>query len=111
MLKEFHRFLYGHIQYIVNGLSFVFYFQRLPIVPFALADLARHIDIRKEMHLDLQDSIAGACLTPSAFYIKAETALLVTTRLCIRSRRKQITDLIEHTGVGRRIRTRRPSNR
>ena len=111
MLKEFHRFLYGHIQHIVNGLSFVFYFQRLPIVPLALADLARHIDIREEMHLDLQDSIAGACLTPSAFYIKAETALLVTTRLCIRSRRKQITDLIEHTGVGRRIRTRRPSNR
>lgn len=58
MLKEFHRFLYGHIQYIVNGLSFVFYFQRLPIVPFALAHLAGNIDVGQKMHLYFDDAVA-----------------------------------------------------
>ena len=38
--------------------SFVFHLQRLPVVPLALADLARHIDVRQEVHLDLQDSVA-----------------------------------------------------
>ena len=47
---------------------FIFDLQRFPVIALAAADLTRHIDIRQEMHLDLDDTVAGARLTAPAFF-------------------------------------------
>ena len=57
MAEKFHRLLYGHVQHIINRFTFVFYFKRLSVVPFSFADLARHVDIRQEVHFDLENTV------------------------------------------------------
>ena len=51
------------------------------------------------MHLDLNDTVAAAGLTPSAFHIEAETALLVSSCLGVGRGREQLADLIEHSCI------------
>ena len=58
------------------------------------------------MHLNLDDTVTAAGFASSAFHVEAETALAVSLRLGIRCGSKQVTDHIEHTGVGSRIGTR-----
>ena len=53
IFKELQRLLHRHIQHIINAFSFILDLKRLPVVPLSLADLARHINIRQEMHLNL----------------------------------------------------------
>ena len=52
-------------------------------------DLARHIDVGQEMHLNLYDAVTAARLTASALYIKTEPSLLIASRFRIRRARKQ----------------------
>ena len=63
------------------------------------------------MHLDLYDAIPIACFTPSAFYVKAEPPLAVSSKLCFRKLREQIPNMCEYAGIRRRIGTRRPADR
>ena len=100
------RLFYRHIQNIINAFSFIFYFQRLAVIAFAAADFTRNVNIRQEMHLDLQDTVSGAGFTASAFYIEAESSFFIAACLGILCRRKQITDLIKYAGVRCRIGTR-----
>ena len=76
-----------------------------------MADLTWHIDIRQEVHFDLQDTVAAAGLASAALHIKAESSLLVAARLGILRCRKQVADLIEQTCVRCRIGTRCSSDR
>ena len=83
MLEELQGFLYGHIEDVIDGLSFIFNFQSLAVVALAAANFAGNVYVRKEMHLDLQDPIAAAGLTASALDVEAETPLFVAARLGI----------------------------
>ena len=56
-------------------------FQSFAIIAGAVADLAGHIDIRQEVHLNLDNPITRAGLTAAALDIKAETSLLVAANL------------------------------
>ena len=103
ILKEAHRLLHRHIQDIVNAFSLIANLQSLPIIPLSAADLTGYIDIRKKMHLNLDNSVAAAGLTPAAFYIKTEAPLIISLCLCIRGRCKQIPDHVKHTCIGSRI--------
>ena len=109
--EEVQRLLHGHIQHIIDILSLIIDLQRLTVIALPAADLAGYIYVRKEMHLHLQDPVAGTGLAPSALHIKGKPALGIALRLCVRRRRKKITDQIEHAGIGRRIRPGRPSDR
>ena len=63
------------------------------------------------MHLNLNDTVAAARLTPAALHVKAETAFGIALCLRIRCRCKQIADQIEYAGICGRIRTRGSSDR
>ena len=103
--EELQRLTDAHIQYIENALILIFHFQSFPVVPASLADLARNIDIRQEMHLDLDNPVAAAGFAPAAFYIEAEAPLLIAPQLGFRKARKQIPDKGKHAGIGRRVGT------
>ena len=55
------------------------------------------------MHLDFDNTITGACLASSAFYVKTESSLFIAARFGIRGRREQITDQIKHTRISCRV--------
>ena len=81
ILEEMQRFLHRHVEHIVDAFSFVFDLQRLTVVAFAAADLAGHIDVGEEVHLDLDDAVAAAGLAASAFFVEAEASLVVALSL------------------------------
>ena len=103
ILEEGQRLLHRHVQHVINALALIFHLQRLPVVTLSVADLAGYINIRQEMHLDLDDSVAAAGLAPASFYVEAEAPLLVTPGLGVRGGREQIPDLVKHPRVGGRI--------
>ena len=53
IFKKCQCLLHRHFQHVIDALSFIFYFQCLPIIPFSLTNLTGNIHIRQEMHLDL----------------------------------------------------------
>ena len=111
MFKEGQGLFHRHIQHIIDTLSLIFDFQGLPVIALAAADFAGHIDIRQEMHLDLQDTVSAAGLTAAALHVEAETAFLVASRFGIRRGRKEISDQIKDSRIGRRVGTGCPSDR
>ena len=111
ILKEFQRFLDGHIQHIIDAFAFVFDFKSLTIVPLTATYFTRYIHIREKVHLNFKNSVSAACLTSSTLDIKTESSLLVSARLGIRCSSKQISDHVKHTGIRCRIWARCTSDR
>ena len=69
------------------------------------------MDIREKMHFDLLDPIAFTRLATAAFNVKTETVRLVTAHARIGRGGKNFTDFIKNANVGRRIGSRRATNR
>jgi hypothetical protein len=67
----------GHLEHFVDGLALVADIQGLAVVALALADVAGHVDIRQEVHLDLDHAVALAGLAAAALDVEAEAARLV----------------------------------
>ncbi len=55
--------------------------QRLAVVALAVADVAGDVDVRQEVHLDLDDAVALAGLAAAAFDVEGETARLSSRAL------------------------------
>jgi len=102
-LEKWKCLIHCHIKHIKNALTFILDIQRLTVVSFAFTYLTWNINIRQEIHLYLNNSIAATCLTSSAFHIKAETTFLVTICLRIRRGGEKITDHVKHPGIRCRI--------
>ncbi len=65
--EELSAFLNRHVENIGNRLAFELHFQRFAVVALAVTDITGDIDIRQEVHLNLDDAIALAGLTASTF--------------------------------------------
>ncbi len=76
-----------------------------------MTDITSHIDIRQEVHLDLDDAVALTGLAASALHIEREAARLITARLGFRQTRKPVADRREGARIGCRVGTRRTTNR
>ena len=84
----------------MDVLALVAYLQRLPVVPLALTNLAGHIDVGQEVHLDLQQAVAGAGLAPPAPDVEGEPARAVAPGFCVLSGGEQLPDVVEQPRVG-----------
>ena len=69
--------------------------ERFAVVAFALADLAGHIDIGQEVHLDLELTVARAGLAPAAADIEAEAARGIAARLRVRGRGEEVANVVK----------------
>src|SRR6185369_7031998 len=56
-----------------------------------------------EVHLNLDEAVALACLAATALDVEGEAAGLVTARLRFREASKPVSNLGEGAGVGRRV--------
>ena len=111
ILEELHSFVNRHGEHVGDRLSLVAHLKRLTIVSRSLADLAWHIDIGQEVHLDLDDAVAAARLAASALDVEAEAPGLVAAHLRLRRLTEELADGIEYARVRRRIRARRAPDR
>ena len=72
--KERQGLGHAHLEHVRNRLAAVGDLQCLAVVALAAADLARHVDIRQEVHLDIDLSIALARLAAAARDVEREAA-------------------------------------
>ena len=109
--KEGQRLGDAHVEHVRDGLTTVGDLKRLAVIAFAAADLTGDIDIGKEVHLDLNLSVALACFAATAAHVKGETSRRVAARLRLRRTRKQRAKIIPQANVRSRVGTRRAANR
>src|SRR5690606_7401941 len=84
--------------------------ERLAVVALTVADVAGDIDIRQEVHLDLDDAVALAGLAAPALDVEGEAARLVAARLRFGKAGEPVADRREGAGIGRRVRARRAAD-
>src|SRR4029078_9290829 len=80
VLEQPERFLDVHLQHFMDVLAAPADFERLAVVALALADIAGHVDIGQEVHLDLDEAVTLAGLAASTLDVEAEAPRVVTTR-------------------------------
>ncbi len=100
-----------HVQDVGDAHALEQDLERVPVVPSALAHFTRHVHVRQEVHLDLDRAVAGAGLAAAAGHVEREPTGLITTDLGLVGLGEQLADVIEHTGVGGRVRARRSTDR
>ena len=84
--------------------------QGLAVVALALADLAGDVDVRQELHLDLDDPVALAGLAAAALDVEAEAPGLVAADPGLGRAGEQLPDGPEQADVGGRVGARRPAD-
>src|SRR5699024_586199 len=102
-IKELTRLFDGHIQHFVDGFAFVLNFQRFTVIAFTFALIARHVDIRQEVHLHFDHTVALTGFAAPATDVKAETSWRITTRTGFGYDRKQVEHRCNRDGIGRRV--------
>ena len=111
MCEELERLFDRHLEHIGDRLALEADLERLAVVALALALLARHVDVGKEVHFDLDLAVAAAHLAATALDVEREPARLVPPGSRLLRLREQLTDLVEQPDVRGRIRSRRASDR
>src|SRR5690606_38743435 len=107
LLRIFNR----HIKYVGYTLVLELDFQCLAIIALALAGLTGDINIRQEMHLDLDQPVALTGLAPAPLDVEAETTGFIPARLRLGQPGKPVADRGKGTGIGGRVRPGRAANR
>src|SRR5690606_1593026 len=97
---EFSAFLDRHIEDIGDGFALEENFQRFAVIALAMADVAGDVNIRQEVHLDLDDAIALTCFAATALDVEGKAAGLIAARFGLRQAGKPVTDRSEGTGIG-----------
>ena len=95
----------------MDVLALVANLQRLAVVALAAADVAGHVDVRQEVHLDLDDAVALAGFAAAALDVEAEAARHVAARPGFLGAGEQLADRREQAAVGRRVGARRAADR
>ena len=104
--EERQRVFHGQVEHVVDGLALVLNFQGFPVVALAVADVAGHIDIRQEMHFDLDYAVALAGFAASALDVEGETARSIAARAGFGHSGEQLADRGEQAGIRCRVGTR-----
>ena len=99
-----------HIEHVGDRLAFVEDFERLAIVAFALAGIARDVDVRQEVHLDLDKAVAGAFFAAATLDVEAEPPRLVPARLRLGQSGEPVANIGEGAGIGGGVGSRGAAN-
>ena len=111
VLEELDGLLDRHVEHVGDRLALEADLERLAVVALAVALLARDVDVRQEVHLDLDLAVAAADLAAPALDVEREAAGLVAARPRLLRLGEQVADDVEQPGVRRRVRPRRAADR
>ena len=109
--EEVHRVRHGEVEHVGDALPLVADLERLAVVAPPLADLARHVDVGEEVHLDLDEPVALARLAAPALHVEGEAPGAVAAHLRLGQLGEELADRREEPRVGRRVRARRAPDR
>ena len=87
----------------MDVLALVVDFQRFAVVALAVADVARHVDVGQEVHLDLEHAVALAGFAAAALDVEREAAGAVAARARFGHAGEQFADRRQQPGIGRRV--------
>ena len=102
-LEEVGGLLDRHVEHVGDRLALEVHLERLAVVAGAVADLARHVDVGEEVHLDLDRAVAGARVAAPALDVEREPPGLVAADLRLGRGGEQLADVVEDAGVGGRV--------
>jgi len=68
--KEFNGFSNGHVQYVADAFSFIFYIEHFVAVTLTTTTVAGKINIGHKLHFNLYHTFAFAFFAASAFDIE-----------------------------------------
>jgi hypothetical protein len=108
--EDVERLGHGHLQDVGDRSAAIVDLERFAVVALALADLARHVDVRQELHLDLQDAVTLAVLAATALDVEAEPARAVAPDACLGHAGEQLADGTEQSRVRGRVGARRAAD-
>ena len=97
--EELGGLLDRHVQHVRDRLALVVHLEGLPVVPGAVAHLARDVDVGQEVHLDLDRAVAGAGLAAPTLDVEREPARLVAAHLRLGGGGEELADLVPHARV------------
>src|SRR5690554_5791564 len=103
--EELSSLLDGHLEHLCDVLALVMDGQRVAVVPLSVTNLAVDVHVGQEVHLDLDRAVTRARLATTALDVEAETTREIAAHLRFGSLAEQRADAIEHSGVGRRVRS------
>src|SRR5213075_1298661 len=101
--EELGGLLDRHVEDVGDGLALEVHLERLAVVARAVADLARDVDVRQEVHLDLDGAVTRARVAAAAFDVEGEPSRHVAADLGLGRLGEQRAHVVEHAGVGRRV--------
>ena len=84
MLEKIERVSDRQVQDVRDGLSFISHLERFTIVPPSFADLAGHVHIGQEVHLDFHEPVALTGFAPPALHIEREPPRTVPAQFRLR---------------------------
>src|SRR5690606_40967674 len=90
--EKFSSMLHRHLQNFGDIFAFVLNFKRFAVVALAMTNVAGHVNIRKKMHLDLDDTVTLTSLAASAFHIERKTSGRVSPLTRLRHTGEQFPD-------------------
>ena len=111
LAKNVERLLARQVEHVGDVLALERDVEGVAVVAGALAHLARHVHVGQEVHLDLDGAVAGARLAAAARHVEAEPAGQVAADLRLLGLGEQLADVVEHAGVGGRVRPGRAADR
>ena len=111
MAKKLSASSQRQVEHVGDGLAPEGHLEGVAVVAGAVADLARHVDVGQEVHLDLDRPVAGAGLAAPAPDVEGEPARLVAADLGLGGLAEEPADVVEDPGVGGRVRPRRAADR
>ena len=101
-LRNSVRVLDRHVQDLRDVAALVLHLQRLAVVALAVADVAGHVDVGQEVHLDLDHAVALAGLAAAARHVEGEAPGAVAALAWPWVLGHQLADRREQAGVGGR---------
>jgi len=104
IFKQLMRLPDRHFEHVRDRMAFVAHGQRLGVEALAAAGVAFDPDVGQKVHLDALLSVAFARLAAASGAVEAEPARAIAADFGFGKPREQFADVIEHAGVGRRIR-------
>ena len=80
MPEELERLLDRAVEHVGDALALEAHLERLAVIALAVALLAGHVHVGKEVHLDLDLPVPAAHLATAALDVEAEAPRLVAAR-------------------------------
>ena len=109
--EEVDRLGDRHVEHVGDRLALELDVERVAVVAGAVTDLAGHVHVGQEVHLDLDRAVARARVAATSLDVEAEAAGHVAPHLRLVGAREQLANVVEDAGVGGRIRARGAADR